>query len=99
MNLNDALKGMQNPQNFYQQASASAYYIIYTSREGKVGDAYYEALGSLPERAKAAALDLFMNGEADSYHAKVIRAALKHYETSSFLTDDIPAKTVDELNG
>jgi hypothetical protein len=97
MNLNDALKGMQNPQSFQQQVESSAYYILYTQIDDKAGPAYFEALGSIPERAKAAAIQCFIAGDATSYHAKVLRAALKHFNKYSYLDESVPVKTVSEL--
>jgi hypothetical protein len=100
MNINDAIKGMQRPANFYQQVDSSVYYILYTSFEDrKVGHAYYEALGSIPERVKASALNCFVRGESDTYHAKVIRAAMKHFEKNSYIDDVTPALSTDKLNG
>ena|ERR1700757_1156057 len=97
MNLNDAIKGMKQPQNFYHQADCSVYYILYTSLGKDVGDAYYTALGSLPERVDAAALDCFLNGDATSYHAKVLRAAMKRFKHEGFINETIPALSVREL--
>lgn len=67
---------LTEPKNRYEQVEAVAFHAL-------DNPIYFEALRYLPERCKAAALNMFDRGESDTYHARVIRAALRQYASNS----------------
>lgn len=96
MNFQESIKGLHDPKNLYHQVDSVCFNVItYDDREN--GEAYYEALGNLPDRVKAAALDCFKRGDARSYRAAVLRYALKRYEEIGWIDSSLPIVDVSDL--
>lgn len=83
---------LTEPKNRYDQVEAVAFHAL-------DNPIYFEALRYLPERCKAAALNMFDRGEVDTYHARVIRAALRQYAAAgqSFINTSMKPFTDLEL--
>ena len=89
MDLKECMKGLKNPENLHEQVDSVCFYLL-TYDDAVRGKAHYEALKSLPDRVKAAALDCFLRGDAQSYHASVLRHALKRYKEEGWLDSTLP---------
>lgn len=94
MNLSEAVNGLLSPENFYHQVDSVTFYILV----GATNEEHYTALRNLPNRVSAASIELFRAGDATSYHAKVLRAALTQYHDVGVLDANMPIFDVSTLD-